>query len=74
MGTMGYMAGVSTDSLLHPGDPRWEQVNRDQDAEDDSRARARTVSERLDRGVRLSHAAVELCRAAWEAQHGRPAT
>jgi hypothetical protein len=68
------MAGASTHSLLRPGDPRWEQVNRDQDAEDDTRAGAATVAERLDRGVRLSRAAAELRRAAWEALHGHPAT
>ena len=68
------MAGASSHSLLRPGDPRWEQVNRDQDADEAARARTATVAERLDRGVRLSRAAAELRRAAWEALHGRPAT
>jgi hypothetical protein len=61
-------------SLLRPHDPRWMQINREQKAEDDMRARSATVVERLDRGLRLSRAAAELRRAAWEAQHGRPAT
>lgn len=70
---MGFMAVPSGHSLLRPGDPRWEQVNRDQDADDEARTRALTVIERLDRGMRLSRMAAELRRAAWEARHGRPA-
>jgi hypothetical protein len=68
------MAGASIKSLLRPGDPRWEQVNREQDAEDDARAHGATVAERLDRGVQLSRTAAELRRAAWEALYGHPAT
>jgi hypothetical protein len=68
------MAGVRMNSLLRLADPRWEQVNREQDAEDDARARRATVAERLDRGVRLSRTAAELRRATWEALYGHPAT
>jgi hypothetical protein len=68
------MAPVSVNSLLRPGDPRWERLNREQDAEDDARAQAATVAERLDRGVRLSRIAAELRRATWEALYGHPAT
>jgi len=71
---MGFMARRSVGSLLRPGDPRWMHINRAQAAEDDARSRAATVSERLERGVRLSRTAAELRRAAWEAQRGRPAT
>jgi hypothetical protein len=68
------MAGARSRTLLRPGDSRWEQINRDQDSDQDARARAATVAERLDRGVRLSRAAAELRRAAWEARNGHPAT
>jgi hypothetical protein len=68
------MAIARTQTLLRPGDSRWQQINREQDAEQDKRARAATVVERLDRGVRLSRAAAELRRAAWKAQHSHPAT
>ena len=71
---MGFMADRSGHSLLRPGDPRWEHVNREQDADEEGRSRDLTVIERLDRGMRLSRAAAELRRAAWEARHGRPAT
>jgi hypothetical protein len=71
---MGCMARRSVGSLLRPGDPRWMRINRAQAAEDDARSRAATVSELLERGVRLSRTAAELRRAAWEAQRGRPAT
>jgi hypothetical protein len=63
-----------TRSLLRPGDRRWKRINRVQLLEDDERARSLSVAERLDRGLRLSQAAAELRLAAWEAQHGRPAT
>ncbi len=68
------MAARMTRSLLRPGDRRWKRINRAQLLEDDERARGLSVAERLDRGSRLSQAAAELRRAAWEAQHGRPAT
>jgi hypothetical protein len=68
------MAVARAQTLLRPGDSRWEQINREQDAEQDTRAGTATVGERLDRGVRLSRAAAELRRAAWEAQHSHPAT
>ncbi|HST56069.1 MAG TPA: hypothetical protein VLJ42_09275 [Solirubrobacteraceae bacterium] len=63
-----------TDSLLSPGNPRWKEINLAQDAEDSARALALTIAERLDRGLRLSGLAAEWRRAAWEAQHGHPAT
>jgi hypothetical protein len=68
------MAVRAKRSLLHPGDPRWKAINRAELAEADARARSLSVAERLDRGSRLSRAAAELRRAAWEAQRGRPAT
>jgi hypothetical protein len=68
------MAVTHAQTLLRPGDSRWQQINREQDAEQDTRARVATMAERLDRGVRLSRAAAELRRAAWEAQHSHPAT
>jgi hypothetical protein len=68
------MVVTHAQTLLRPGDPRWQQINREQDAEQDTRARAATIGERLDRGVRLSRAAAELRRAAWEAQHSHTAT
>jgi hypothetical protein len=70
---MSFMTAQSGHSLLTPGDPRWTQINDEQAAEQDARARALTVAERLDRGVRLSRAAADLRRAAWEAQRGRSA-
>jgi len=71
---MSFMATESAHTLLTPGDQRWKQINDEQDAEQDARARALTVAERLDRGMRLSRTAAELRRAAWEAQRGRTAT
>jgi hypothetical protein len=71
---MGFMESPLGNSLLRVGDSRWEQINREQDAADDARARALSVVERLDRGLRLSRSAAELRRAAWEAQHGHHAT
>lgn len=71
---MSLMAKTSGHSLLTPHDPRWTQINSEQDAEQDVRARALTVAERLDRGVHLSRTAADLRQAAWEAQRGRPAT
>ncbi len=68
------MAARSTRSLLRPGDPRWKRINRAQLAEDVARAGGLSVAERLDRGLSLSRVAADLRRAAWEAQHGRPAT
>jgi len=68
------MAVTRPQTLLRPGDCRWQQINREQDAEQDTRARAATMAERLDRGVRLSRAAADLRRAAWRAQHSHPAT
>jgi hypothetical protein len=70
---MGFMATQPGHTLLVPGDPRWESINAEQAAEQDIRARALTVAERLDRGIRLSRTAADLRRAAWEAQRGRPA-
>jgi hypothetical protein len=67
------MATPSGHSLLAPRDPRWTQINAEQDAEQDVRARALTVAERLDQGIYLSRTAADLRRAAWEAQRGRPA-
>jgi hypothetical protein len=61
-------------SLLTPHDPRWTAINDEQAAEQDARTRALKVAERLDRGVHLSRTAADLRRAAWEAQHGCPAT
>jgi hypothetical protein len=61
-------------TLLRRNDPRWEAVNREQDADERARTRGLSVAELLDRGVRLSRAASELRSAAWKAQHGRPAT
>jgi len=70
---MRFMTARSGHSLLTPGDPRWQRINDEQAAEQDARARALTIAERLDRGVRLSRAAADLRRAAWEAQRGRSA-
>jgi hypothetical protein len=67
------MVASSATSLLRPGDPRWSQINAEQEAEDVARYRAMTVAERLDHGVDLSRFAAELRRSAWEARHGRPA-
>jgi hypothetical protein len=62
-----------TNSLLSPGDTRWEEINRLGDAEDSARALKLSIAECLDRGLRLSRTAAEWRRAAWEAQHGHPA-
>jgi hypothetical protein len=70
---MGFMSVPSDHSLLTPSDPRWKQINDEQAAEQDAHARALTVAERLDRGMRLSRTAADLRRAAWEAQRGRSA-
>jgi hypothetical protein len=70
---MSLMAAPPGHSLLTPRDPRWKPINDEQAAEQDARARALTVAERLDRGMHLSRAAADLRRAAWEAQRGRPA-
>jgi hypothetical protein len=58
--------------LLRPNDPRWKQINAEQEAEAVARHRTMTVSERLDLGLDLSRFAAELRRAAWEARHRRP--
>jgi hypothetical protein len=71
---MRCMAARRSGSLLRPHDPRWETLNRAQDAEAAARARVLSVAERLDRGVQLSHAAADLRRAAWKARRGRPAS
>jgi hypothetical protein len=70
---MRFMTARSGHTLLTVGDPRWKRINDEQAAEHDARARALTVAERLDRGMRLSRTAADLRRAAWEAQRGRPA-
>jgi hypothetical protein len=70
---MSFMATPSGHSLLTLRDPRWRSINDEQTAEQDVRARALTVAERLDRGICLSRTAADLRRAAWEAQRGRPA-
>jgi hypothetical protein len=70
---MRFMSMQPGHTLLVPGDPRWKPINDEQAAEQDTRTRALTVAERLDRGVRLSCTAADLRRAAWEAQRGRPA-
>jgi len=67
------MDAMSGSSLLREGDPRWRPINRERDAQDSARSRRLTVTERLDRGSRLSRTAAELRRAAWKAQRGRPA-
>lgn len=67
------MAAPSDQPLLTPRDPRWRRINDQQAAEQDTRAQALTVAERLDRGTYLSRTAADLRRAAWEAQRGRPA-
>jgi hypothetical protein len=71
---MSFMPTESAHTLLTPGDGRWKQINDEQDAEQAAHARALTIAERLDRGMRLSRTAAELRRAAWEAQRGRTAT
>jgi hypothetical protein len=68
------MATAYGRTLLRREDPRWEAVNREQEADEAARTRGLTVAELLDRGARLSRAASDLRRAAWEAQRGRPAT
>jgi hypothetical protein len=70
---MSFMAAPPGHPLLIPGDPRWTRINDEQAAEQDARARALTVTERLDRGMHLSRTAADLRRAAWEARRGRPA-
>ena len=70
---MRFMATQPGHTLLVPRDPRWKAINDEQAAEQDARARALTIAERLDRGVCLSRTAADLRRAAWEAQRGRPA-
>jgi hypothetical protein len=68
------MTVSSRSSLLRPNDPRWKEINAQQEAEDAARDGALTVAERLDRGMELSRFAAELRRAAWEARDGRPAS